>query len=362
MYFWFCGFLFGCATTPSLSTPPHASKTENSVTPDPRPTSLPHPVENHDPPPPEPTQSVQTVVLRDFQRILEVPVRSIAVGKPPHVAVLADQTYWYDGNDWHSQPFPSPHALSDRDRVEIFFGRDNRPRLMGSATTGDTTHAVYYRWKTAGWRKEPSEIGKLAGAPSGGLFGVLGDEDPEVVCKVSDICLIKRRTGWSTFASGQGMPRVMLFHGFVAALHPDHLSILEENGWRDLPGKAPFSNATGFWGQRNALWVSEAQENSLFFWNGEKWAPGASPIDGPKALWGTAPNDVWLVGQGGAGHFDGSTWHRVAGLDGPLEVVTGSAQGDVWIGGPSGLWRGKNQESVASAHVDAARRSPPEIR
>ena len=36
-------------------------------------------------------------------------------------------------------------------------------------------------------------------------------------------------------------------------------------------------------------------------------------------------------------HFDGATWQPVdPGIDGPLNAITGLAQGEMWIGGDSG--------------------------
>jgi hypothetical protein len=287
-----------------------------------------------------------TVSLHAFERVLDKPIRSIAVGKPPRVAALADQPYLRDTDGWQPKPLPPQHALGAQSRVEIFFGRDNRPRLMGTtavASDGSGTEAIYLRLKAAGWQKEPSEIGRLGGKPAGGLFGVLGHDDPEVVCKVNDVCIVKRRTGWTTLPAGGGMPRVFMHDGAVHALHTDRVSVLGDAGWRDLPGPSPFTQATGLWGKPGVLWVSVANENALYLREGEGWKRVASPVKEPRGMWGTSANDVWVTGQDGAGHYDGATWRRVAGPEGPLEVVTGSAEGTIWLGGRSGLWRGEKR-------------------
>jgi hypothetical protein len=295
------------------------------------------PPQPEEPPPPEP------VSLLAFERVLEEPIKSIAVGKPPRIAALGDEPWLLDTEGWQKKALPKQYALSADSRVEIFFGRDNRPRLMGTTSVspdGSGTQAVYLRLKNAGWRKEPSEIGRLGGLPHGGLFGVLGHDDPEVVCKVGDVCIVKRLTGWTTLPSGPGMPRVFMQGGEVWALHPDRVSALEGKGWQDLPAP-PWSKPTGLWGDPSGtVWVSVAAENALYRFEEDAWSKVPSPVKAPRGLWGTSPSDVWVTGDDGAGHYDGSTWRRVVGPEGPLEVATGAGAQDVWLGGRSGLWHG----------------------
>ncbi len=332
------------AVSPAASTPaPEAAPTPATPSESATPVAL-------EPPAATPTEplggAVGTVSLHAFERVLDKPIRSIAVGKPPRVAALADQPYLLDTDGWQPKPLPSPHALGAQSRVEIFFGRDNRPRLMGTTTVADDgtgTEAIYLRLKAAGWQKEPSEIGRLGGKPAGGLFGVLGHDDPEVVCKVNDVCIVKRRTGWTTLPAGAGMPRVFMHDGAVHALHNDRVSALGDAGWSDLPGRGPFTQATGLWGRPGVLWVSVASQDALYVREGDDWKRMASPVKEPRGMWGTSANDVWVTGQDGAGHYDGATWRRVAGPEGPLEVATGSVEGTIWLGGRSGLWRGEKR-------------------
>jgi len=289
------------------------------------------------PPPPE------SVALLSFERVLEEPIKSIAVGKPPRVAALGDEPWLLDTEGWRKKALPNQYSLAAGSRVEIFFGRDNRPRLMGTTSVspeGSGTQAVYLRLKNAGWQKEPSEIGRLGGLPHGGLFGVLGHDDPEVVCKVGDVCIVKRVTGWTTLPSGPGMPRVFMHGGEVWALHPDRVSALTSTGWENLPAP-PWSNPTGLWGAMNGVvWVSVASENALYRFESNAWSKVASPVKAPRGLWGTSQTDVWVTGDDGAGHYDGMSWRGVVGPEGPLEVVTGAGAQDVWVGGRSGLWHG----------------------
>jgi hypothetical protein len=284
----------------------------------------------------------EPVALLSFERVLDRPIRSIALGNPPSVAVLSDQPWVFDAGGWKEVPLPAAHALAPESRVEIYFGRDNRPRLMGSTLDGaEGSAAIYLRLKAPGWQREPGEIGRLGGLPRGGLFGVLGHDDPEVVCKVDDVCIVKRRTGWTTVPSGPGMPRVFMHDGAVFALHGDRVMTLGDKGW-EAPGRAaPWSGGTGLWGSPEAgPWVSVAGENALYLREGESWTRVSSPVQEPRGLWGTSARDVWVGGKDGLGHYDGVEWRIVRGVPGPLEVVTGSGPEDVWVGGKAGLFHG----------------------
>lgn len=319
-------------TTPGVATPSPSAETQAQPSAPASETAPPR-----EKPAPDPVQ------LLSFRRELEVDVRSIAVGKPPAVAVLSDDAWVRSAGGWERKPFPAAIAPPAGSRARIFFGRDNRPRLMGT-TSLDTneSRAIYLRLVNAGWRKEPGEIGRLGGLPHGGLFGVLGHDDPEVVCKLGDVCIVKRVTGWTTLPSGPGMPRVFMHDGAVWAIHSNRVVRLGENGWMDVPGAVPWSEPNGFWGSENgALWVSVAKDDALYRYEAGAWTRVVSPMSGPEGLWGAAADDVWVAGKGGLGHYDGKEWRRVVGPEGPLEVVIGGEQGEVWVGGESGLWHGR---------------------
>jgi len=90
---------------------------------------------------------------------------------------------------------------------------------MGHRKAGDP-RMVYLRFRDGAWKEERSEIGALAG-DSSELFGVLGEVDPEVVCKVGGICLVKSRQGWKEVnATIPPSAVVRVFHGKGWALTP----------------------------------------------------------------------------------------------------------------------------------------------
>jgi hypothetical protein len=280
-----------------------------------------------------------------FERELEVAVRSIGVGKK-RVAALADEPWVKEGGEWKRVPIPAPYGPGpgERDQARIFFGRDDRPRLMGTRRREDRDQdrIIYLRLKPEGWQPALYEIGRL-GSPTvpGGMFGVLGHADPEVVCKVGDVCIIKRRTGWTTVDSGPAAAEVKLCGSDAWGLYPDALAQMTDAGWQRLPGPVPWTRPTGFWAvDASDIWVSEAAAGKLFHYDGQVWSEHPSVIDRPCELWASASADVWLVGGGGSAHFDGSAWSRVTGLSGPLAQIEGTSKHDLWVGGGAGLWHG----------------------
>ena len=304
------------------------------------------PVETNAPVPEEPPPTL--VKLLSFEQVMQRPIMSIAIGKPPRIAVLSDQPWLLDETGWKEKPLPKRHALVEGSRAHVYFGRDNRPRLMGTTAVSQDasgSEAIYLRLERAGWRPKPSEIGRLGGAPKAGLFGVLGHDDPEVVCKVGDICIIKRRSGWTMVPSGPGMPRVFMQDGAVWALYADHVAQISNKGWVRLQGEVPWNDPSGLWGIPDGpIWVSVASDDALYRYEAGAWNRVRSPVVKPQGLWGTSPSDVWVMGEDGAGHFDGTSWAKVEGPKGPLSVVTGTSPKDVWLGGASGLWHGTQQD------------------
>jgi hypothetical protein len=290
--------------------------------------------------------SFPTVELRAWTQSHEAPVRSLGIGKR-RIAVLGDSAWMRDGGKWREIAFPEelrPKEGADN-QARIFFGRDDRPRLMG-IYAGDPIEAVYFRYK-GGWRKEPKEIGHLARKPTIPLFGILGHDDPEVVCKLGDQCIIKRLTGWTMVPAGDERLWVELSGTEAWGLGEHKLVKITNDGWKPHGGRAPFDKAGGVWGDAEGeVWVSEPATDRLHHFDGQTWSTHTSPIAEPRALWGTGPEDVWLVGEGGAAHYDGKAWAVVAGLEGPLREIRGAPDGTIWAAGASGTWMGKADDEA----------------
>jgi hypothetical protein len=92
----------------------------------------------------------------------------------------------------------------------------------------------------------------------------------------------------------------------------------------------------------NAVWVDgpddvwvAANPGTFTHWNGSAWSSGTSYGKVVGGLWGSAPNDVWAVGDW-IQHYDGKSWSPVATPEGvSLSHVWGSGPNDVWAVGNS---------------------------
>ncbi len=250
----------------------------------------------------------------------------------------------FEGKAWQDVPLPEqlrPRS-GERDEVRIFFGRDDQPRIMGGRLEGARAAPVYLRRRPpAGWVAERNETGRLLGPPPAPLFGVLGHDDPEVVCKLGDQCIVKRLTGWSTVPAPERRLRMELSGKLAIAFGDQVLLRLERSGFVPLGGPAPFGSAGGaFVDPDGKAWVSEPKASTLHRYDGTSWTKLASPVHAPRGLWGAGSSDLWVAGEDGVGYFDGKEWRRVAGPEGSFAEVVGRTSDEVWVAGASGVWRG----------------------
>jgi hypothetical protein len=270
--------------------------------------------------------------------LLAVPVSAIALGEGTRIAVLTDTPYVGDARGLRPLPLPAvlrPKA-AEVDELGIFFGRDNEPRIMGSRQGEKGERAVYLRHLPTGWRDGREEIGQLGSAAAGGLWGVLGSADPELVCRAGAICIIKRNSGWTSVPAGSVKRLVTLQDGQLWGLEASGISSIDAHGWSlSIPSPA-WTEPRAFWATRGEAWVSTAAE--LFHYRDGKWLTVPSPVGVATSFWGTRPDSLWVVGSAGAAHFDGQQFRTVA-IAGPLRVVRGRTDAELWFGGEAGLFR-----------------------
>jgi hypothetical protein len=307
---------------PSASAPPVPSSKASS--PDPSPLCSP------DAPP-------GSFAAAQFLRLHAGPVRSAAVGRPPRAAIWSGRTVTLLEGDV-ARELPAPR-LPEGATVDVFFGRDDQPRLMGFAP-GEPGEKlpVYLRFRGGAFRPEPGELGPLA-APRGALYGVLGFDDPEVVCRPRELCLVKRTSGWRRVAAHDAPARVVLRGESVFALHAGHMERLGKDGWSALePARAFERPLDAFVAPNGELWVADRSEAGLFRLKGGRWEAVTSPISKPHAVFGRSERAVYVVGSNGAAEFDGTRFRCVRGVTGPLHL--GLAVGDdLWLAGESGVYR-----------------------
>lgn len=324
--------VLACGRTDPVAPDPVASATPSATSMAPAPGA-----ESATPPSPT-TPTIPVVELLVFERVLDVPVHSLALGKGTRFAAIGSDAWLDDGKGKKKLPAPARQT----EGIQIYFGRDDQPRLMG----WEGSDSVYLRWRGGAWQKGAMEIGKLGAGKSGPLFGVLGYDDPEVVCKVGEQCIFKRLTGWTTVDAPKGRPSVVLASKRAWAFEGAAILVLDKDkeGFRSIAEKTTFTKASGLWASGDTdIWVSDAESNSVHHFDGKEWKRESSPVAGPRGLWATSANDLWLAGDDGAAHFDGKTWSRVKGASDPVSEVTGRNADEVWLAGKSGVWRGKKR-------------------
>jgi hypothetical protein len=335
-----CGLLFsvGCAPQSARTNLPQAPLTEETS----RSTPSAFPAGTVAPAPAPSTKAEPELPPLELQveRALAVSVSSVALGEGGRIAVLGDVPYLGDARGLH--PLPLPPALrakpNESDDVQIFFGRDNEPRIMGNrhADSGETS--IYWRHTSNGWKDGREELGQLGASMRGALWGVLGNADPELVCRVGSLCIIKRTTGWTSAPAGSAPRRVALIEGVLWGLDQQGLANIDARGWSVVIPAPQWTKPRAFWALGGQAWVST--EQSLFHFQDSTWSELRVPVAQPAAFWGARPDSIWLVGKGGAARFDGHEW-RNSTLAGPLSVVTGRGETELWFGGDAGLFHAR---------------------
>ena len=298
-------------------------------------------------PAPPPAPRVPLVELGSWTLELDQRAKSIALGKR-RVAALTGESldatavWMRDAGVWRELAFPVSLLPKDgaHDAAWVWFGRDDRPRVMGFRQDGVVQRQLYWRWK-GNWRGRPGEIGRLDAEPPAALFGILGHDDPEVVCKQGDTCIIKRLSGWTYIPSPDQWHAVAIAGGSAFAVgHGSALRIDDgDQGWRPISDEVPWKHpesVTALAGGR--LWVSTRGE--VHHWDGSRWSSAPSPLAESRGIWARAADDVWLTGKKGIAHFDGSKWYRLATPIGSFRAVTGTSD-EVWVAGYSGVWVGR---------------------
>ena len=253
------------------------------------------------------------------ERLLEADVIFLITGEGGRIAVLADEgglvvPHRFENGSWQALPLPDSRKVPAAEAsLGIYFGRDNRPRLMGHRGRTEP-RMVYLRHRDGRWQEERSEIGALA-TDTSQLFGVLGEADPEVVCKVGGICLVKTRKGWKEVAATIPPSAVVrVFQGKGWALTPAGIFRADDGGFVPVGPPAPWKGQpTGFWvGDDGAMAVADAEADVIHRLDAgaSAWTKERAPVAGPRDVAGPAGNR-WVSGDGGLAHFEGARWSRV---------------------------------------------------
>jgi hypothetical protein len=274
-----------------------------------------------------------------FHRELADPVSAIALEIPPHAAALgADRVFLHDARGWRSEVLPKSARPGPSVDLSLFYGRDNRVRLIGTHAAKAGPEGVYLRWLPAGFKREKAEIGRLSD-PHGALVAVLGTAEPEIVCRPGDVCLVKRRSGWTSVKAPPDIQRVVLGGGVGWAVAGQTLLRLGAEAWEPVGAKGTWQSADALFATREKAWIVETNAARLHSFDGAAWTVTPAPLAHPRALWGATADALWLVADEGLAFFDGSVWHPVPGAPSALTTVAGRSADDVWVGGGGGLFR-----------------------
>ena len=115
-----------------------------------------------------------------------------------------------------------------------------------------------------------------------------------------------------------------------------------------LPDKVQVASGTdrflyGVWGSGPNDVFTVGDGGVILHFDGVRWSPMESGTTARlQSVWGSGPSDVFAVGWNGVAlHYDGSRWNRTdLGTGGGLLGVAGSAGGEVFaVGGPARVHR-----------------------
>lgn len=270
-----------------------------------------------------------------FERVSDKPCRGIALDKEPYWAALGDDVVTVnDKKGRHEEKLPDSLRGAGL-AVGVFFGRDYRVRIAGTARTPKGDEVRYFRSLPGGIRPAPDELGPLGKPGAPGLVAVLGTADPEIVCRPGDRCLIKTVNGWAKASSPSGLERVGLSIGGGWAIAGKSFFRLEKD-WKALPTGSWAKADDGFVRDAHAC-VVEHDASRMHHFDGAAWRASASPVAGPRSLWGNAET-LWVAGDGGAAAFSDGQLRALKGAPRGVVQVLGRAANDVWLCGTEGVF------------------------
>jgi hypothetical protein len=272
---------------------------------------------------------------QSFERVLDKPCRALALDKEPYWAALGDDAVTVaDKRGVHEEPLPSALRGTGQE-FGVYFGRDYRVRVAGTAHSARGDELRYYRWLPGGLRPATDELGPLGKGGAPGLVALLGTSDPEIVCRPGAGCLIKRVSGWGKASAPNGLERVGLSLGNAWAIAGSRLLRLGQD-WVALPD-GPWQKGDDGFVRGDEACVVERRANRLHHFDGSRWQSSPAPVAGPRSLWGT-DDGLWVAGDGGVARFNDGAFQQ---LPGPARIaqVLGRNERDVWLCGAEGVFR-----------------------
>ena len=275
--------------------------------------------------------------LPTFERMLDKPCRALALDQEPYWAALGDDVATVgDKKGLHEEKLPAGLRGAGSE-LGIFFGRDYRIRIAGTAHTAKGDEARYYRSLPGGLRPAHDELGPLGKQGGPALFTLLGTADPEIVCRAGMSCLIKTIKGWAKASAPAGLERVGLSIGGGWAVAGTTLYALGKD-WVALP-TGPWKKATDAFRREDRACVVEHASSRMHHFDGKAWHSSASPVSGPRSIWG-GQESLWIAGDSGAAVWSDGAFQKTSAPPQVVQVLARSDK-DVWLCSAQGVFRSR---------------------
>ena len=284
--------------------------------------------------------STSAHALPQLERVFDKPCRALALDREPYVAALGDDAVTVtDKRGTHTEALPAALRGAGVD-VGVFFGRDYRVRIAGTAHTPQGDEVRYYRSLPEGLKPALDELGPLGHRGAPGLVAQLGTADPEIVCRPGQSCLIKRVSGWAKASAPAGLSRVGLSLGNGWAIAGSSFFNLGKD-WLAVSAPSTWQKADDAFVRGSEACVVEHDASRLHHFDGKAWRSSAAPVAGPRSVWGSEES-LWIAGDGGAAVFSDGAFRKVEGVTGVAQVL-GRSIDDVWLCSSQGVFRTAGQ-------------------
>jgi len=226
---------------------------------------------------------------RDLYGIWGFDGQNIFIAHGSHHGVYTNRT-----GSWTEETFPgSPCNVYD-----VWGFESNDVFAVGMNTANSTTHLFHFDGES--WSEIWIQTGLLAGKD---LWGPSGD---------------------NLFMTGSD--------GSIAHFDGQNLTTMYSGGGTQL---------WGLWGTGSQNVYACGSAGLVLHFDGDSWQPEATPPSEAsyRGVWGSGPDDVYVVGDLNVLHFNGFSWGQVQGLPfgGQFRDVFGSSSTDVYLVGVGGL-------------------------
>ena len=240
-------------------------------------------------------------------------------------------TIHYDGSHWSAAASGAPNqsvAIAGTVASDVLIVGDwgSTTEVWNGAQFVNVPE-VNDEYLTGAWLSPSGEgwlvgyAGRMAHKLPGGAWSFVAGQSEGGYDTLSDIAILSDNDAWVV--------------GRLSIGHWDGTT------WSDIPpantaARQEFNNV---WAANQSdvwatSWGSSSPDN-LQRWNGTEWT--TMPHPGPSYLndvWGSGPNDVWVIFDEGSMHYTGTSW-TLQGMVGNYAVgghsIDGTAQNDAWI-------------------------------